>query len=135
MVDIIDNILKSSHDINSPDNDGNLLLHVLVTYNKKEQIVELLKHNPIIFYKNKDGESPICIAKRLKYDDIYEILTKYCDENNIEYTSISNSSSSNNLSNESYSNESEYSSYSSGSSSICSSSSELSSENSSYELK
>ena len=39
MLDFIDIFLISSHDINSPDNDGNLLLHILVTYNKKEQIV------------------------------------------------------------------------------------------------
>ena len=128
MPDIIENILNSDVDINMPDNDGNLLLHILVSYNKKDQIVELLPHNPIIIYKNKNGETPLCIAKRLNYTEIHDIITKYCDENNIDYKTISPSSSDNNICAETSSNESEYSDYSSISSSICSTSSENSSE-------
>ena len=124
-MNIIDNIVNNNININSPDNDGNLLLHILVSLNKKDDILELLKHKPTIIYKNKDGETPICIAKRLKYNEIEEVLSKYCDDNNIDYNMISPVSSENNLcdNNSSNENDSEYSEYSSMSSSICSSSS------------
>ena len=123
MSDIIDNIIKSNKDINMPDNDGNLLLHILVKYNKKEEIVNLLPHKPIIVFKNKEGETPLCIAKRLNYKEIEDLIVTYCDDNEIDYKTISSSSSENSLycSN---SNDSEYSEYSSLSSSSCSTSSD-----------
>ena len=123
MSDIIDNIIKSNKDINMPDNDGNLLLHILVKYNKKEEIESLLPHKPIIVFKNKEGETPLCIAKRLNYKEIQDLIVKYCDDNEIDCKNISSSSSENSLycSN---SNDSEYSEYSSLSSSTCSTSSD-----------
>ena len=94
-----------------------------------DEIIELLKHNPTILYKNKDGETPLCIAKRLEYSEISEIISTHCDTNNIDYNSISPVSSENNLCENNSSNDpdSEYSEYSSMSSSICSSSSDYSS--------
>jgi len=128
-MDIINNIINNNININSPDNDGNLLLHILVSLHKKDEIIELLKHNPTILYKNKDGETPLCIAKRLEYSEISEIISTHCDTNNIDYNSISPVSSENNLCENNSSNDpdSEYSEYSSMSSSICSSSSDYSS--------
>ena len=123
MSDIIDNIIKSNKDINMPDNDGNLLLHILVKYNKKDEIVNLLPHKPIIVFKNKEGETPLCIAKRLNYKEIEDIIVKYCDDNEIDYKTISSSSSENSLY-YSNSNDSEYSEYTSLSSSTCSTSSD-----------
>ena len=110
-MDIINNIKNNNININSPDNDGNLLLHILVSLNKKDEIVEILKHNPTILYKNKDGETPLCIAKRLEYSEISEIISTHCDTNNIDYKSISPVSSENNICENNSSNEhdSEYS--------------------------
>ena len=123
MSNIINHIISSNKDINMPDNDGNLLLHILVKYNKKDEIKELLNHNPIIVFKNKDGETPLCLAKKLNFKDIEDLIINYCEENNIDFKSISSSSSNNSLCG-SNSNESDYSEYSSLSSSICSSSSD-----------
>ena len=57
------NTIINNYNINQIDNDGNTLLHILVLYNKTNHIIELLKHNPNIIYKNKKNVSPLCIAE------------------------------------------------------------------------
>lgn len=128
MESIISNIIKNNVNFNKPDNDGNLLLHILVNQNKKDDIIELLKHNPTIIYKNKDGDTPLSIAVKNNNQEIVELLQNYCNLNNINYSNIPNNSSSESLcslthtSDEAYLND-EFNNYSSMSSSISSDSS------------
>ena len=129
MESIITDIVKNNVNFNKPDNDGNVLLHILVNQNKIDDIVELLKNNPTILYKNKDGETPLCIAKRNNNTEIIELLENYCKIHNINYTNISSHSSSeslcslNNLSDDTYLND-DFNNYSSMSSSVSSNTSE-----------
>ena len=129
MESIISNIIKNNINFNKPDNDGNVLLHILVKQNKIDDIKELLKNNPTILYKNKDGDTPLCIAKRNENNEIIKLLEDYCKNNNINYSNIPNNSSSeslcslNNFSDDSYLND-EFNNYSSMSSSISSNTSD-----------
>ena len=130
METIISNIIINNINFNKPDNDGNLLLHILVNQNKSDDIIELLKHNPTIIYKNKDGETPLCIAKKNNNTVIIELLENYCTTQNINYSNIPINSSSDSLyslthssSDDSYLNEDDCN-YSSMSSSISSSASD-----------
>lgn len=129
MESIISNLINNNVNFNKPDNDGNLLLHILVNQNKINEITELLKHNPTIIYKNKDGDTPLCIAKKNNNQEITELLKNYCNLNNINYSNIPQNSSSESLcslthsSDETYLND-EFNDYSSMSSSITSNSSE-----------
>ena len=128
MESIIPHIINNNINFNKPDNDGNLLLHILVNQNKINEITELLKYNPTIIYKNKDGDTPLCIAKKNNNQEITELLENYCNLNNINYSNIPNNSSSESLcslthsSDEAYLND-EFNNYSSMSSSITSNSS------------
>lgn len=124
---IINIIINKNININKIDEDGNTLLHILVLYEKKEEIIELLKFKPNLIYKNKKNLTPICISKQLKSPEIHDILINYCNDNKINYKLISPSNSLNNICNYSSSNDSDIVSLSSSFTSNSSSS-----RNSSY---
>ena len=53
----------------------------------ESNIIELLTHNPNILHKNNINITSIELSAKLQYLDIYNILTEYCVNNNIDYLS------------------------------------------------
>jgi hypothetical protein len=84
---LISNIINNNININESDGEGNILLHTLVSLNKKDKIIELLKYKPNILHKNNQKLNPIDLAIELNLIEIYQILSQYCVDNNIDYLS------------------------------------------------
>lgn len=74
---IIDVLVKDNININSFDNKNNTPLHEAVKNNNIIAVNELLKYKAKTEIKNKDGKTPLDIAKEKHYTDLIEVLSKY----------------------------------------------------------
>ncbi|XP_073452459.1 ankyrin repeat domain-containing protein 22 [Aquarana catesbeiana] len=69
-------LLHSGVDVNAADNSGNTALHYACKMKTQATIPILLEANANPYIKNKEGESPVDIAERLKFTKILELMKK-----------------------------------------------------------
>ncbi|KAM7381020.1 hypothetical protein PAMA_012045 [Pampus argenteus] len=75
-VAVTEELLSSSVSVNAVDYKGNTALHY-VCQRKSHHLVPLLLHrNAATDIKNNDGETPLDIATRLKFNNIVRLLRK-----------------------------------------------------------
>ncbi|XP_077310299.1 ankyrin repeat domain-containing protein 22 [Lithobates pipiens] len=69
-------LLHSGVDVNAADNRGNTALHYACKMKTQATIPILLEANANPYIKNKEGESPVDIAEKLKFTKILELMKK-----------------------------------------------------------
>ncbi|KAM8923905.1 ankyrin repeat domain-containing protein 22 [Pelodytes ibericus] len=69
-------LLQYGVDVNAPDYKGNTALHYACKMKSQTTVPLLLEANADPNLKNKDGESPLDIAERLKFSKILQSLKK-----------------------------------------------------------
>ncbi|XP_040218030.1 ankyrin repeat domain-containing protein 22 [Rana temporaria] len=69
-------LLYSGVDVNAADNNGNTALHYACKMKTQATIPILLEANANPYIKNKEGESSVDIAERLKFTKILELMKK-----------------------------------------------------------
>ncbi|KAJ8264386.1 hypothetical protein GJAV_G00148560 [Gymnothorax javanicus] len=75
-INLLKTILSSKVDINAVDYKGNTGLHYVCQRRSHRLVPLFLERNADISIKNKDGESPVDIARRLKFKKILTMLKK-----------------------------------------------------------
>ncbi|XP_053367603.1 ankyrin repeat domain-containing protein 22 isoform X1 [Clarias gariepinus] len=75
-VKLLDMVLNTKADINAVDYKGNTPLHYACQCKSHLHVSLLLKANADTSIKNKDGETPLDIAVRLKFQTIIVMLEK-----------------------------------------------------------
>lgn len=75
-INLLKTVLSSKVDINAVDYKGNTGLHYVCQRRSHRLVPLFLEQNADISIKNKDGESPEDIARRLKFKKILTMLKK-----------------------------------------------------------
>ncbi|KAM9424286.1 ankyrin repeat domain-containing protein 22 [Pholidichthys leucotaenia] len=75
-VALMEAVLTSTVDVNAIDYKGNTALHYVCQRKSRHLVPLLLQKNAKTSIMNQDGETPLDIAKRLKFHKIIDILMK-----------------------------------------------------------
>ena len=71
-------LLKRGAVIDAPDCDSETVLHMAVRWGDTQAVQFLLEHGADVNVRNKDGQTPVQIALKSGYQDIVELMSKYC---------------------------------------------------------